>query len=71
MYIVHYYLHLCMYIVQEVSGSAELLAYVSGSNEIITRKLDGSNPKVILSSNLLKISCIALHQDSVGFRNLR
>ena len=45
---------------QEVSGDTGYMVYVSDVNKITRRDLDGSNPKVILSANVVKIGCIAL-----------
>ena len=50
---------------QEVSAATGYMVYVSDTNRITRRELDGSNPKVILSANLLVISCIALSGQSV------
>ena len=56
--------HVCSTL-QEVSSSAGYMVYLSNDNAIIRRDLDGGNPKIILSSNILQITSISLSGSSV------
>eukprot|EP00116_Pleurobrachia_bachei_P008721 sb/3468983/ len=48
-----------------LEASSEYLVYVTGRNSVIRRNLDGTDPVTIFSPNILLISSITLHDQTV------